>query len=357
MFEGGHFVFDKDQLIHNYFEQAPEAILIFQDDELVASNALAQTLENKLNFSPQYLIEIVQATLRRHHDRDRCQHCHVIDSMTDFSMPVLSQCTDSQLTNYAMTYTVLDAASNMFALTLKSCGAIDRVNMLADRRKQNCAINDAQEQARKTISADLHDSIAQGVYAAIMGVRKLNEPCCCECANVMRKRTGIIEAQLRDTLREVKDMAINVRPSVLDAFRLGEAFKTLAERIETATGVTITVAGNATGDNLTPGVQNTLYRIAQEAINNVLKHAEATEVLLLFVEHQHYVSLQIVDNGVGFEVADHQAFNGHSLGLHDMADRIKALNGVFEIDSKLDVGTTITVKFPIKVMEGSLPDA
>ncbi|HAT54354.1 MAG TPA: sensor histidine kinase [Lactobacillus sp.] len=346
----------KNELINQYFKQAPVAILIFQNDELIESNDLAQSLETELNFSPQYLAEIAQATLKRQSKSTGCcPHCQVMNTMTDVSMPVLSQCTDSPLKNYYMTYTMLDKQSNTFSLTLKNYGAIGRINVVADRLKQNCAINDAQEETRRTISADLHDSIAQGVYAAIMGVRKLNEPC--DCAETMHKQTSVIEAQLRDTLREVKDMALNVRPSVLDTFGLVEALKTLAERIETATGVKISVAGNAKGQNLTPTVQNTLYRIAQEAINNVLKHADATEVLLLLVEHQNHVSLQIVDNGVGFNVTEHQSFNGHSLGLHDMADRIESLNGVFEIESKIGVGTTITVKFPVKVMEGSLPDA
>lgn len=217
------------------------------------------------------------------------------------------------------------------------------MDQLAQQRQLNAYVNRAHEEERKKISADLHDSIAQGIYSAIMGVRRINAEHA--NSNEISALTHVIETQLEDTLTEVKGMALDIRPSVLDNFGLLAALRALAKRLQSNSGVTITVTGNDEPTQLATDVQNVLYRIGQESINNALKHAN--EINLLLVAHSHYITLEIIDDGQGFNVPDQATFNGHSLGLLNMNERVKALNGTFTLHSQPGAGTSVTAKFPM----------
>ncbi|WP_235810903.1 sensor histidine kinase [Secundilactobacillus paracollinoides] len=333
-----------------YFKNAPVAIMLFQDDDLLLSNHLAQCLQDHLHFDPSYLIQLAQsATKERHSAVTGCNTCAICNELDEFAMPVL--CSDDQETGYYMVYKPLDETQHLSSLTLKSRASIDHVIKMADHERNSQTAMHASELERKRISADLHDNIAQGVYSAIMGVKNLGT--CALSESELKTRTLAIADELKTTLSEVKDMALDVRPSVLDQFGLFSALKTLAQRLQTNSGVTISVLGNAHPEELQKTVQSALYRVAQEAMNNTLKHANASEIDLLLIEHDHFITLQIIDDGDGFDVSSHQAFNGHSLGLHDMNDRIKSLNGIFDVQSDPQVGTTITVKFPVQTSKGS----
>ncbi|KRM77633.1 histidine kinase [Secundilactobacillus collinoides] len=337
-------------LMTTYFENAPVAIMLFQDDDLILSNRQAQCLHDHLHFDPRYLIQMAQAAAKdRNASRIGCSDCAVCQVLNEFSMPVL--CGDEQESGYYMVYKLLDDEQALSSLTLKNQAAIDHVRTLADHERNKQTAMHASELERKRISADLHDNIAQGVYSAIMGVKHLSS--CPLSEPELKTRTLAIADELKNTLVEVKDMALDVRPSVLDQFGLFAALKTLAKRLQTNSGVAISVLGNAHPEELPRPVQSALYRVAQEAMNNTLKHANATEIDVLLIEHDHFITLQVIDDGDGFNVSEHQAFNGHSLGLHDMNDRIKSLNGIFDLQSDPQVGTTITVKFPVQTNKGS----
>lgn len=156
-----------------------------------------------------------------------------------------------------------------------------------------------------------------------------------------------IEMQLQETLAEIKEMALDIRPAVLDSFGLIPAIKTLAKRLQASSGVVINIlAADESTVHLSQDVQNALYRVCQEAINNALRHAHPSEVNVLLTKHSHAIQMQILDDGCGFVLSQQDKFNGHSLGLMNMKERIAALNGSFQISSQPGEGTTVTVKFP-----------
>lgn len=331
--------------IKRYFEEASDAVLIFKDDELIVCNQLATDLRDELHLDPKYLIEVADASVRQKFSQtDNCFSCAIKNHMQEISVSITLANDMPHPLKYFMIYHVIDADNHVYSLTLKNRGTIQRMDQLAQQRRLNQYVNRAYEEERKRISQDLHDSIAQGVYSAIMGVRRLRDADVSEAE--INQLTQVIEQQLDDTLSEVKGMALDIRPSVLDNFGLLPALKVLAKRLEENSGVTITVVGNANTDKLSTNVQSVLYRIGQESINNALKHADANEIEVLLVTHDHYIILEIMDDGKGFNVPDHQGFNGRSLGLMNMNERVKALNGAFEIKSTPGVGTTVTAKFP-----------
>lgn len=332
--------------IENYFDEASDAIYLFQDDTLLVSNKLAKDLQEELHFAPNYLVQVADAAVKQKFaPTDDCFSCSIRNLMHEISIPITLANDKRHPLNYFLIYHVIDVPTKVFSLTLKSRGTIDRMDQMAEQRELSRYVSEAQEKERKSISEDLHDSIAQSMYSAIMGVRRLAKDHLSQ-TEAEALTTGI-EKQLNDTLAEVKGMALDIRPSVLDNFGLIPALRVLAERSEEATGITISVSGSAKTDVLSPETQNVLYRIAQEAIHNALKHAEPHEIDLLLVSHNHFITLEVMDDGKGFTVPEHQEFNGRSMGLMNMNERVKALNGAFSIKSEPGNGTMVTVKFPV----------
>lgn len=329
-----------------YFDHSTDAIFIFKDDALLVQNQMAKELEQELEVDPMYLLQVADTSVKQKYSQTNgCFNCIIQNKMTNLSVPLTLTDDSTHPLHYFMVYSILDKTAHLFSITLKSRGTINRMDQLAQQRKLTRYVNRAHELERKRISEDLHDSIAQGIYSAIIGIRRLrNADLSTEQLTAL---SNVIENQLDDTLKEVKGMALDIRPSVLDNFGLLPALKVLANRLEENSGVTIEVAGKADTSVLSEDVQSVLYRIAQEAINNALKHANASEITVLLVNHQHFIILEIIDDGDGFDVPSHQSFNGRSLGLLNMSERVKALNGTFNIKSKLHDGTTVTAKFPV----------
>jgi len=344
---------ENDKWITRYFENAPVAIILFQEDEMLACNRAARCLKKQLHFDPHYLYEIAQAAVDQQGNlATDCPSCAIAKQVREVVVPVLSAEDDSIDAGYMMFYKALDLRQHITSLTLKSCGTLNRGLRLAQNEEISRYVVRANEEDRHQISADLHDNIAQGLYFAMTGVQRLAN--CDLSADERQTQAAAITQQLQETLAEVKNMALEVRPSVMDDFGLFAALRALATRLQATTGIDISVSGNAQPACLSEAIQSAMYRVAQEAINNAVKHANASEIMLLLVEHNHFITLQIIDDGDGFNVAEHSQFNGHSLGLSDMNERIKSLSGIFHLDSTPGVGTTVSVKFPVCMSKGSL---
>ncbi|ANK62079.1 sensor histidine kinase [Loigolactobacillus backii] len=334
--------------VEKNFSETADAIFIFQDDQLLVSNQAAQTLQADYDLSTTYITELMQAVVKQQRTKtDDCFNC-VVKGMAKTLVPLTLKSKDGQSFSFFVVYSELDHAKKVYSLTLKSEALMQRMDQLAQQRKLVQYVNRAHEEERKRLSQDLHDSIAQGVYSAIMGVRHLDPATSHTNDAAFNHQTKLIEKQLYETLQEVKGMALDIRPSVLDSFGLESALKALAKRLEENTGIAIMVVShNADQLNLVEDVQTVLYRIAQESMTNAIKHASANEINLMLVAHDHRISLEIIDDGSGFDVQKHLSFNGHSLGLMNMNERVKALNGVFQINSKIGEGTTVKAEFPI----------
>ncbi|MFT8822650.1 sensor histidine kinase [Liquorilactobacillus satsumensis] len=332
--------------ITEYFKAAADAIFILKNNEVVAQNTLAHDLQQELHFDPNYLIELADTSIKqKSNPTDDCFNCTIKNLMHEISIPVTLANNQTHPLDYFLIYQVIDIEQHVFALTLKSRGTIERMDQIAKQQQLINYVNQEHEKERKRISENLHDSIAQEVYSAIMGVRRFSQAKL--TATEIKQLAISLEQQLNDTLVEIKRMALDIRPSVLDNFGLLSALKVLAQRTEENSGVVVNVIGNADTQTLNKNIQNTIYRIAQEAINNTLKHAQATEINLLLVLHRNFIVLEAIDNGSGFKVLPVEQFDGHSLGLMNMNERVKAFNGTFTIKSSTGSGTDIIVKIPI----------
>lgn len=191
----------------------------------------------------------------------------------------------------------------------------------------------AQEDERKRIARELHDQTSQALVSLLVQVKLA------ETAPNKATRTRHLEdlrQQLRQMLDTTRRMAFDLRPGVLDDLGLIEAIRWFAERCK-CNGIDITVDVEDTMKDLSPQIQTTLYRITQEALSNVVKHSQATQVVIRLARQPGGVQLEISDNGVGFEPSI--LAKKESLGLFGMRERAELLEGTFSLSSAPGKGT------------------
>ncbi|MCL5039276.1 MAG: HAMP domain-containing protein [Firmicutes bacterium] len=217
-------------------------------------------------------------------------------------------------------------------------------------------IIEAQEEERRRIARELHDETSQSLTSLMVGLKLVEE-----ARNQEEGRVRLEELRklVGKTLREVHDLARQLRPSALDDLGLVEALsRYIAEfRGKSGLDVIFEVTGNG-ARRLPPEVETSLYRIVQEALTNVLKHARARRVDVILESRPDQVSLIVEDDGSGFEVTGkvdgdppwlrQWAPEGDcGLGLFGMWERATLVSGTFNIESQRGSGTTLFVRIPL----------
>ena len=216
------------------------------------------------------------------------------------------------------------------------------VQQQSDRIAQMVA-EAAVAEERNRLARDLHDSVTQALYSQTLyaeaAIRQLD--------GGNQERAADHLRQLKETaeraLREMRLLIFELRPSALDSAGLVAALQARLEAVEARTGVETAVT--APNDlHLTPETETGLYWIAQEALNNILKHAQANKIEIQLIQEAGRLVMRIVDDGVGMETS--AATGKGTFGLHSMQERATNLGWQLTIDSASGQGTTIQVEVP-----------
>ncbi len=199
----------------------------------------------------------------------------------------------------------------------------------------------AQELERRRLARELHDETGQALASILLGLRGLE---------ALPDPAGAHEAlvELRElavaTLRDVRKLAVDLHPKTLDDFGLVSALERLLETWREQTGIAVELADRLGGEELLPEAATALYRIVQEALANVVKHAAARQVSILLTYKNGRVVAVIEDDGQGF---DPEAESMGS-GIESMRERVRLLDGRFRIESSRNgSGTTLVVEVPL----------
>ena len=205
---------------------------------------------------------------------------------------------------------------------------------------------EVQETEKRGLARELHDEVGQMLTAIkinFQGIRSTADP----ATGAKRVRDGI---EIVDgLLRRVRDLSLDLRPSILDDWGLAAALQWSAERTAERAGVVVDVATEI-GDHRFPSVVETAcFRVFQEAVTNALRHGHARHVVVELVHKPGALELFLHDDGTGFDVSVAQvaASRGKSLGLLGMAERVRLTGGVFTIDAEPGRGTWIRATFPL----------
>lgn len=204
----------------------------------------------------------------------------------------------------------------------------------------------SQEQERKRVAAELHDSLGQSLAMiknrAEFAVQNASD------LDAAKVQLSQISEQSVDAINEVREISYNLRPYLLDRLGLTKALKSLLGKTAEMSGL-IVVADIENVDRLfTPDEEISIYRVVQENLNNILKHADAREINVRIRRDHAALSLEFRDDGCGF-VTDglRNTEKKEGFGLLGMAERIRILGGSFTVDSKPSEGTSVNIKIDI----------
>ncbi|HET8524164.1 MAG TPA: sensor histidine kinase [Thermomicrobiales bacterium] len=211
----------------------------------------------------------------------------------------------------------------------------------------------AQEDERKRISRELHDDTAQILFAQILRLTALKN----SGDQSVQEVAAMLESMTVEALEGVRRLALELRPPALDDLGLDAALGELAQRFSEQLGIAIDYQARGSKERLPAAIELILYRVAQEALTNVAKHARAATVALDLDRSERDVSISVRDDGRGFEVQNATARNeeGLGLGLFGMAERVELVGGSFRIWSRPGAGCEVFAYIPI-VRQANQPE-
>ena len=200
----------------------------------------------------------------------------------------------------------------------------------------------AGERERAIIAHELHDSTAQTLAALLLHlsaiVRDITDP-------ALAERLGIVKEAATDALAEVRALSHAAHPRVLDDLGLVAALRNLARRSEDGTGVVVTVEELESVNGLSKSSAAVLYRVAQEAVSNALRHAAPQNIQIEVGAADGMARMTIADDGRGFDVAEAER-RRPGMGLFTMRERVSLIDGRFEISSRPSAGTRVRIEVP-----------
>lgn len=243
---------------------------------------------------------------------------------------------------------VLQAMANLVAVALNDA-ALYRALQEKDRQLHAAAshILKAQDEERKRIAYDIHDGLAQMIastHQRLQAYRAHPDPLAPEAVHELDS----VERQLRQSMEEARRVIGALRPSILDDFGLETALRQhLADR-QAETGWDIDADIDLSDVQLSPDLQNAVYRIVQEATTNAMKHAGSDRLAVKIGRVGRWLEVVVRDWGAGFgPEASQPGANGQRIGLSGIADRAALLGGTLRIESKPNQGTALRVRLPV----------
>ncbi|HMR68146.1 MAG TPA: sensor histidine kinase [Anaerolineae bacterium] len=206
---------------------------------------------------------------------------------------------------------------------------------------------EAEEAERRRLARRLHDQVGQSLTAIGINLDILRALLPETVSAEVRSRLDEAHQLVQQTTHRVRQVMFDLRPELLDDYGLLPALRWSAARFARRLGIEIVVEGQAAEPRLPWPVENVLYRVAQEALTNTAKYAQASRVTLVLEVEPQLVRLTIVDNGVGFVPTTRViASEAAGWGLRLMTEQIESLKGRFKIESWPGKGTKIVVEVP-----------
>ena len=201
---------------------------------------------------------------------------------------------------------------------------------------------EAQELERQRLARELHDETGQALTSILLGLKPLEEA-------LADDRTRAALAELREhvvsALQDVRRLAVELRPAVLDDFGLVPALERLTDASAEQSDIRVDFHSALGETRLPSDVEIALYRVVQESLTNIVKHAEAHNVSVSLARRESGVAAVVEDDGIGF---DQRAVREEAIGLLGMRERLALLDGRLEIESRPGAGTTVVAEVPLR---------
>ncbi|HSV86803.1 MAG TPA: CHASE4 domain-containing protein [Levilinea sp.] len=241
--------------------------------------------------------------------------------------------------------TTLQSFANLSGMAIKNAGLFEQVRMGQERMEAlSKRLVEVQEEERKYIAMELHDEIGQ----LLTGLRLLLNVNLSFADEKTRERLQQSKDVVNELIVRIRQMSLELRPGLLDDLGLLPALLWHFEGYTHTTGIRVNFHHeNLEGKRFSSNIETTAYRVIQEALTNVARHANVAEITVSTGVHEHALNIQIKDQGVGFDTSELNA-NGKSRGLMGMRERVKFVGGTAEIRSSKGSGTTIDIRIPLE---------
>lgn len=199
---------------------------------------------------------------------------------------------------------------------------------------------EAQELERRRLARELHDQTGQELTSVLLGLKAVEE-----AGSDEERAEGLaaVRQQVVETLHDVRRIAVELRPKALDDFGLVAALERLRDTFSEQTGMRVDLESQL-GARLPGDIETALYRIVQEALNNIVKHAQASSVSIVLARTSRSVSAVIEDDGRGFDPDERV----DGLGLLGIGERLALLGGKLKVESSPGAGATIVAEVPLR---------
>jgi signal transduction histidine kinase len=204
---------------------------------------------------------------------------------------------------------------------------------------------EAQELERRRLARELHDETGQALTSILLGLKAIRSAATDEDA--ARAETDVRELVVQ-ALQDVRRLAVELRPSALDDFGLVAALERLATTFAERSGIPAAVESTLSEQRLPPELETVLYRLVQEALTNVVKHAGAERVSILVTQSDGGVRAVVEDDGQGFSPGEVRV---DALGLVGMRERLALLGGTLSVESEPGAGTAVVAYIPLTAVD------
>ncbi|MDQ3020303.1 MAG: histidine kinase [Bacteroidota bacterium] len=227
---------------------------------------------------------------------------------------------------------------------------MQRVKKIKKEKKQQEEFTkkliESQETDRKRIAAELHDSLGQDLVIiknkALISIKKDDD-------SKLKEQMKEISELTSSAINEVREISYNLRPYELDRLGLLKTLQSLVDRADKSTNINFHCDIDNIDKVFAPEVEINIYRIIQECLTNIIKHSEATEVIVRLKKLEKKISIFISDNGKGFDVEKNFSDSERKgFGLRGIPERVKLFGGDFKIESEPGTGTRIKIVIPIQ---------
>jgi signal transduction histidine kinase len=206
---------------------------------------------------------------------------------------------------------------------------------------------EAEETERRRLARELHDQVGQSLTAMGINLDIIRTLLPADTSGEIISRLDDMRMLVTRTTKRVRQVMVDLRPEALDDYGILAALHWSAERFAKRTGIAVAVEGEEADSRLPLQVENVLYRVAQEALTNIAKHAQATQVTVSLKMDSQTVRLVVADNGIGFTPkARIMPDQGQRWGLALMAERIEGVGGRFRLEASPGQGARIIVEVP-----------
>ena len=212
----------------------------------------------------------------------------------------------------------------------------------AELQQLSARLVQAQEDERRSISRELHDEVGQSLTGVLVEMANVSTLIRVRDLDGVAEKAAEVKRLLEDSIKVVRNMALLLRPSMLDDLGLVPALEWQAREVSKRGGLWVDVDAGAVPEDLPEEHKTCVYRVMQEALHNIVQHADAHKVKVTVGQEQDRLTLAIEDDGRGFDTGRQKG-----MGLVGMEERVRHLGGTFEVQSRPGAGTLLSISLPL----------